>query len=270
MHNRRQSVELPFPVVRPAQEWSGCSVVCTTRTGGVGVAPYDTLNLGLGAGDDPQAVLENRARLRRALGCEPFWLRQVHGSVVADADDPGLAAVGPGGAQTQHVPEADAAVTLTPGRVLAILTADCLPVVISDTQGRVLGAAHAGWRGLAGGVLESTLAATRLRVPDATGWRAWIGPAIGARAFQVGPDVREAFAREISEDPGLFVEDPDAPGKWRADLAGLARLRLQRLGVTDVQASGLCTVTDGEGRFFSYRRDGRTGRMATLAWLHDA
>lgn len=232
------------------------------------MAPYDTLNLGLGTGDDPDIVLENRARLRRALGCEPFWLRQVHGVDVADADDVGPVVAVAGGMPAQEAAQADAAVTTTRGRVLAILTADCLPVVISDAQGRVLGVAHAGWRGLAAGVLESTLAAMRQRVPDATGWRAWIGPAIGAGAFQVGPDVREAFSRELADEPGLFKDDRDAPGKWRADLAGLARLRLGRLGVTDIQASGLCTVTDPDRRFFSYRRDGRTGRIATLAWLH--
>lgn len=259
-------------VIRPAQPWPGATVFCTTRAGGTGTTPYDSLNLGLGAGDDARVVHENRARLRPMLAAEPFWLRQVHGSTVADADvlSP-IPLGGYGGTNaTSDPPEADAAVTTTPGRVLAILTADCLPVVIGDDQGRVLGAAHAGWRGLAGGVLEATLAAMRRRAPHATAWRAWIGPGIGATAFQVGDDVRVAFAQGGAEEPGMFVADPTTPGKWLADLAGLARWRLKRLGVTHIESSGLCTVTDTQGRFFSYRRDGRTGRMATLAWLHDA
>ena len=259
-------------VVRPAQPWPGMTVFCTTRAGGIGTPPYDTLNLGLGAGDDARIVRENRARLRPMLAAEPFWLRQVHGSTVADGD--ALSPVPSGGSRGKNPatdpPEADAAVTCTPGRVLAILTADCLPVVIGDVQGRVLGAAHAGWRGLAGGVLEATLAAMRHRAPHATAWRAWIGPGIGATAFQVGDDVREAFAQAGAEEPGMFIADPATPGKWLADLAGLARWRLKRLGVTQIESSGLCTVTDTERRFFSYRRDGRTGRMATLAWLHGA
>ena len=259
-------------IVRPAQPWPGVTLFCTTRAGGVGTPPYDTLNLGLGAGDDAGIVRENRARLRPMLAAEPFWLRQVHGSTVADGD-----AFSPipsvGSSDTNAAtdpPEADAAITARPGRVLAILTADCLAVVIGDAQGRVLGAAHAGWRGLAGGVLEATLTALRQRAPHATAWRAWIGPGIGATAFQVGDDVREAFAQAGSEEPGLFVADPGMPGKWLADLAGLARWRLERLGVTQIESCGLCTVTDTQGRFFSYRRDGRTGRMATLAWLHGA
>ena len=260
-------------VVRPVQPWPGVTVFCTTRAGGVGVPPYDTLNLGLGAGDDARIVRENRARLRPMLAAEPFWLRQVHGSAVADGDafsaiPPAVGSSGTNAAM--EPPEADAAVTARPGRVLAILTADCLPVVIGDTQGRVLGAAHAGWLGLAGGVLDATLAAMRRRAPHATGWRAWIGPGIGATAFQVGDDVREAFAQAGAGEPGMFVVDPAMPGKWLADLAGLARWRLERLGVTQIESSGLCTVTDTQGRFFSYRRDGRTGRMATLAWLHGA
>ena len=245
---------------------------CTTRAGGMGTAPFDTLNLGLGAGDDPRIVRMNRARLRPMLAAEPFWLRQVHGCGVADADmQPSVDPAGDSGADAaMDPPEADAAVTTTPGRVLAILTADCLPVVISDAQGRVLGAAHAGWRGLAAGVLEATLDAMRRRAPHATGWRAWIGPGIGATAFQVGDDVRQAFAQAGAGEPGMFVADPGKPGKWLADLAGLARWRLSRLGVTQIESSGLCTVRDAGGRFFSYRRDGQTGRMATVAWLDGA
>lgn len=293
-------------LVRPAHRWPGVELFCTTRTGGCGQAPYDSLNLGLGAGDDPRTVLENRARLRRSLPAEPFWLRQVHGCTVADADatvdadvvcdTPGFTSAA-GGLLAERrdpdgipdVPEADAAVTIRRGRVLAVLTADCLPVVLTDVDGLVLGVAHAGWRGLAGGVLEATLSAMRQRVPQARGWRAWIGPGIGPSAFQVGDDVRRAFAGDgcanaiveidaasvagtgnaSSETLAFFRADPGAPGKWLADLAGLARWRLSRMGVADIECSGLCTVTDVQRRFFSYRRDGRTGRLATLAWLHD-
>ncbi len=164
-------------IVRPAQPWPGVTLFCTTRAGGVGTPPYDTLNLGLGAGDDAGIVRENRARLRPMLAAEPFWLRQVHGSTVADGDafSP-IPAVGSSDTNAAtDPPEADAAITARPGRVLAILTADCLAVVIGDAQGRVLGAAHAGWRGLAGGVLEATLTALRQRAPHATAWQPWPG-----------------------------------------------------------------------------------------------
>ena len=147
-----------------------------------------------------------------------------------------------------------------PALVLAILTADCLPVVLTDTHGRVLGVAHAGWRGLAGGVLEATLAALKARAPQAQ-WRAWIGPAIGPSAFEVGADVLAAFPGATS----FFVPREGHPGKWWCNLAGLARARLGAAGVEDITCSDLCTVTDA--RFYSYRRDGQTGRIATLAWL---
>jgi hypothetical protein len=244
------------------------TVFCTTRAGGIGLPPYDTLNLGMGAGDDPGVVTVNRARLRRALPAEPFWLRQVHGTTVADADAAMPASRVLGSGDPTDPPQADAAVTTSPRRVLAVLTADCLPVVLGDIDGKVLGAAHAGWRGLAGGVLEATLAAMQQRLPDARGWRAWVGPGIGATAFQVGDDVRQAFAQAGSDVPGLFVADPVTPGKWLADLAGLAHWRLVRMGVSEIEVSRLCTVTDPAHRFFSYRRDGRCGRMATVAWLH--
>jgi len=242
-----------LPVV-PGPGWPGVACFCTTRAGGVGAAPYDTLNLGLKAGDDPATVAENRRRLRAGLPGDPFWLAQVHGSRVLDAD-----ADLPGG-------QADAAVTARAGRVLAIMTADCLPVVLSDLDGRVLGAAHAGWRGLAGGVLENTLDELRRRHPRARGWRAWVGPGIGPEAFEVGEDVREAFAPGGPQALAAFAPRPQARGKWLADLPALAELRLRRAGVEQVSLSRLCTVQHRE-LFFSYRRDGRTGRMATLAWL---
>ena len=165
------------------------------------------------------------------------------------------------------VAAADAAFTSLPGRVLAILTADCLPVVMADDQGTVLGVAHAGWRGLASGVLENTLASMRLRQAHAKGFRAWIGPGIGPTVFQVGEDVRRAFQGHGAELPAAFVPDPSATGKWLADLPALARYRLARAGVEQIETSGACTVTDPLDRFYSYRRDKVTGRMATLAWL---
>jgi YfiH family protein len=246
-----------LPVVTgPA--WPGVRYFCTTRAGGVGVAPHDTLNLGLRADDKPEAVAENRRRVRAAVSGEPLWLRQVHGTTVVDADAP---------ATTGDIP-ADASVTTEPGRVLAIMVADCLPVVISDAQGTVLGAAHAGWRGLAGGVLENTLHAMQAKQPGASGWRAWVGPGIGPSAFEVGEDVLQAFAADGPEALALFTPRPDVPGKWLADLPALASLRLQRAGVAQPVLSGLCTVSDAN-RFFSYRRDRVTGRMALLAWLSE-
>ncbi len=245
-----------LPVVTgPA--WQGVSYFCTTRAGGVGVAPHDTLNLGLRAEDNPEAVAENRRRVRAAVSADPLWLRQVHGSEVVDADAPDAPAE----------PAVDASVTAQPGRVLAVMVADCLPVVIADAHGTVLGAAHAGWRGLAGGVLENTLQAMRAKAPQASGWRAWVGPGIGPQHFEVGQDVLNAF---IAEDPAtarFFAPRPGLAGKWLADLAGLADFRLRRAGVQEVSLSGECTVTRKD-RYFSYRRDGVTGRMALLAWLN--
>lgn len=241
-----------LPVIT-GPRWPGVNYFCTTRAGGAGVAPHDTLNLGLRAGDRPETVAENRRRVRAAVPAEPLWLRQVHGHEVVDAD------AGP-----PHEPAADASVTARPGRVLAIMVADCLPVVIADQDGTVLGAAHAGWRGLAGGVLENTLGAMQAKAPGARGWRAWIGPGIGPAAFEVGADVLQAFAADGPEAAALFAPRPGLPGKWLADLPGLALLRLRRAGV-QAQSCGLCTVQDS--RFFSYRRDRETGRMALLAWL---
>ncbi|ALM81790.1 peptidoglycan editing factor PgeF [Bordetella sp. N] len=250
-----------LPVVSgPA--WPGVRYFCTTRGGGIGRAPHDTLNLGLRAGDDPDVVVENRRRLRAMLPAEPLWLRQVNGSEVLDADSRSDG----GGIPTDAEPALDSAVTGQIGRVLAVMGADCLPVLLVDQNATVLGAAHAGWRGLSGGVLENVLAALRRKNPAATQWRAWVGPGIGPDAFEVGEDVLRAFTSDDEEAAALFRPYPDRPGKWLADLAGLAALRLRRAGVQDVHVSGLCTYTDRE-RFFSYRRDGVTGRMAMVAWL---
>jgi YfiH family protein len=248
-------------LIRPKQARQGVQLFCTTRQGGVGQAPYDTFNLGLGTQDNPDNVHENRRRLRQLIPSDPAWLKQVHGVRVVDADDPQLFD------SNQGPPAADAAVSTTPGRVLAVLTADCLSVVLADEAGSVVGAAHAGWKGLAAGVLEATLALMQAKRPMASGWRAWVGPGIGAQAFQVGEEVRVAFQGNGAEQAGHFLPDFLEPSKWRADLAGLACWRLARMGVMQVENSDLCTVNDPQQQFFSYRRDRQTGRMATLAWL---
>jgi len=239
-------------------DWTGVNCFCTTRGGGVSAQRYASLNLGLHAGDDAARVLENRRRLDATLPQSPLWLNQVHGIQVCDAD----ACTDNGG-----VPTADAAVTIRKNRVLAVMTADCLPVVMADMAGCALGVAHAGWRGLLNGVLEQTLACLRARRPGPAAWRAWIGPGIGPRHFEVGADVFLAFTRQDSSTRVFFAEK-NAGSKWLADLPGLARHRLRRAGVDSIELSGYCTF-DREDLFYSYRRDPRTGRMATLAWLGD-
>jgi YfiH family protein len=227
----------------------------TTRAGGVSAAPFDTLNLGLG-GDDAQAVRRNRARVSDAIGARPVWLRQVHGRRVVridarDADD-GAA-----------VHEADAAVATEPGVACAIQVADCLPVLFAASRG--VAAAHAGWRGLAGGVLEATVHALCEATGDAPSQLdAWLGPCIGPGRFQVGADVLEAFGADPGRPGGAFRAE--RPGKWLADLPRLARERLGALGLRRVHGGTWCTVGD-PSRFFSFRRDRATGRMAALAWL---
>jgi len=247
-------------MVYPRSSWKGVTAFCTTRFGGVSQAPYESLNLGLGSGDDSEQVLANRRLLSASLPSEPQWLKQVHGARVelVDFRQP---------LDSCLVPEADASVTTQSGCVLAILTADCLPVVLADSQGTVLGVAHAGWRGLAAGVLEGTLEAMVASQPQAQDFRAWLGPAIGPSAFQVGADVLEAFVSVDPQADRYFRLDPDQANKWLADLPGLAEYRLRKWGLTHVENAGLCTVTDPQRRFFSYRRDKQTGRMATLAWL---
>lgn len=237
--------------------WPGVRYGCTTRHGGVSNAPWDTFNLGMHTGDASDAVLENRRRLTAILPEAPFWLEQVHGIDVADADAPPLGAGGP--------PRADAAVTTRPGRVLAIMTADCVPVVIADVHGRALGVAHAGWRGLAAGVLEATVAALRSRLPDAAAWRAWVGPCIGQARFEVGDEVRCAFVDDDGAASQYFTAGV-VPGKWLADLAGLSFHCLAKMGIQHVERSGLCTYERAD-LFYSYRRESTTGRMATIAWL---
>jgi len=227
----------------------GVRAVMTLRTGGASGGPYASLNLGDHVGDEPDAVAENRRRLREALAlpAEPLWLEQVHGTDVARFGGPGR-------------PRADAAVASEPAQVCAVMVADCLPVLLADRAGTCVAAAHAGWRGLAAGVLEATVAALPV---DPSQLVAWLGPAIGPDAFEVGPEVRDAF---LAADPAAAVAfRPGAEDRWLADVYTLARQRLARVGVTDVHGGGLCTVSD-PSRFFSYRRDGVTGRMAALVW----
>lgn len=227
----------------------------TTRQGGCSASPWNSFNLATHVGDDPLAVERNRALLRRMLPAEPHWLEQVHGKVAVDLD-----AIDPAA-----VPVADAAHTRVGGRVCAVMTADCLPLLLCDRAGTVVAAAHAGWRGLAAGVIETTV--TAMAVPGAD-LLAWLGPAIGPAQFEVGDEVRAAFVAHDAAAAAAFV--PSAvTGKWLADLFLLARRRLQTLGVTEISGGGLCTVSDGE-RFFSYRRDGCCGRMAALIWLEPA
>ena len=227
-------------------------VISTLRGGGVSEGPYASLNLAAHVGDRPEAVAANRLLFREAahLPGEPLWLEQVHGAeVVRHAGTAG------------EPPRADAAVAFEPGRVCAVMTADCLPVVFADRTGTRVGVAHAGWRGLVGGVLEATIAA--LEVPTAD-LHAWLGPAIGPAAFEVGPEVREAYLAKVEGSAACFTSNDR--GRYLADIYGLARLALGAAGVASVHGGGWCTHEDAQ-RFFSFRRDGVTGRMATLAWL---
>jgi YfiH family protein len=224
----------------------------TTRLGGVSRSPFESLNLGDHVGDAAAPVTENRNRLRGILPAEPYWLKQVHGRGVACADD------GTGS------PQADAAFSRQAGTVCAVMTADCLPVLFCDEAGSVVAAAHAGWRGLAAGVLEATVAAMQ---EPADRILAWMGAAIGPQAFEVGEDVRKAFVTDLPASADAFRPGISA-GKWWADIYLLARLRLARIGVNRVHGGGLCTFNDRQ-RFYSFRRDGATGRMASLIWLQD-
>lgn len=234
----------------------------TLRVGGVSQGPWGDprgqargLNLGDHCGDEFDAVRANRARVRRLLPAEPVWLRQVHGVAVLDADriEPGA------------VPVADAAVASQPGTVCTVLTADCLPVLLAAVDGSAIAAAHAGWRGLADGVLEASVAALRARAAPGARLVAWLGAAIGPAAFEVGADVRDRFCDVDAGAAGAF--EPGArSGKWLADLPALARRRLAAVGVDGVTGGQWCTVSDAQ-RFYSFRRDGVTGRMGAFVWL---
>lgn len=244
---------------RLAADWPappGVMAFTTLRRGAGGSrAPFDDFNLGARCGDEAGAVAANRLELERRFGLPsaPTWLRQVHGTAVHRV-------TGPGGSGE---PEADAAVTAVPGAVLAILTADCLPVVLAARDGSEVAAAHAGWRGLAGGVLEATVAAMRTAPADVV---AWLGPAAGAADYEVGEEVRDAFAGCDPEATAAFVDT--RPGHWTVDLYALARLRLARAGLQAgaIHGGGLSTIGE-PARFFSHRRDAVTGRMATIVWM---
>ncbi len=239
----------------------------SSREGGSSRPPFDGFNLRAGLGDDPAAVAANHRFLQAAAGATPVWLNQVHGARVVPLQP---ADARPGA----PVHEADAAVSTTPGLACAVQVADCLPVLMA-ARGRAVAAAHAGWRGLAGGVVEATLEAVCHAASCTPGEvEVWLGACIGPRQFEVGPDVLTAFGA----DPAAAREGAHRrfsprgvghPGKWLADLPGLALDRLSAAGVRTVSAAGLCTVED-RSRFFSFRRDGLTGRMAALVWLDDA
>lgn len=238
----------------------GVHAFTTLRRGlGVSQPPFDDFNLGnhtAADGDDSGSVGRNRALLvdHAALPSPPHWLKQVHGVDVAQS----------AGLPGKDEAVADASVTATPHTVLAILTADCLPVVFTADDGREVAAAHAGWRGLASGVLEATVAAMRTPADRVL---AWLGPAAGPQAYEIGEDVRAAFVDRDPQAASAFT--PTRPDHWHVDLYALASMRLAQAGVLNVSGGGLCTISDPQ-RFFSHRRDARTGRMATLVWFDTA
>ncbi|MDA0224769.1 MAG: peptidoglycan editing factor PgeF [Proteobacteria bacterium] len=224
----------------------------TTRAGGVSAGPWASLNLGLACGDDAARVLENRRRLGVGLPASPAWLRQVHGTTVVDAA---------AAADAESPLEADAALARAPGQVCAVQAADCMPVLLAERDAETVAAAHAGWRGLCSGVIEATVSAMAI---DPARVCAWLGPAIGPAAYEVGDEVRAAFlARDAAASVAFRVS---RPGHWWLDLYVIARQRLAACGVSDVSGGGFCTHGD-PGRFFSYRREGVTGRMAALVWI---
>ena len=228
---------------------AGVRALSTTRGGGASAPPWQGFNLGDHVGDDPRAVAANRATLRRGLPADPVWLNQVHGTRCVDA---ALALPGE---------RADASFTRQRGVVCAVLTADCLPVLLCDERAMVVGIAHAGWRGLAAGVIEATVAAMGEPGGRLT---AWLGPAIGPQAFEVGGEVRDIFLAGDAADADAFAAA--GGGKWLCDIYRLASRRLHALGIRRVAGADFCTVNDAQ-RWFSYRRDGVTGRMASLVWL---
>lgn len=247
---------LPVAWAAPA----GVGAWMSTRAGGISAAPFDSLNVGTAVGDEPAAVAENRRRVAEAIGAAPVWLRQVHGARVVRVDPADL---------DREPHEADAAWTDTAGVACTVQVADCLPVLMATRCGRGVAAAHAGWRGLAGGVVEAALGALceGTGVPPAQ-VVAWLGPCIGPRQFEVGADVVTAFGESPDgPDPRRFVARARADGspRWLANLPQLARERLARAGVTQVDGGAWCTVEDAS-RFFSFRRDGRTGRLVAAVW----
>ena len=259
---------LPKPSDWLVPDWSatGVGALMTTRFGGVSAPPFDSFNLRSQTGDMPAAVAENQARLARIAGAVPVYLNQVHGARVVRL---GRADGAPGA----PVHDADASVTTLPGIACAVQVADCLPLLFAAPGGRAVGAAHAGWRGLAGGVIEASLhAICEAASCEPSQVQAWLGPCIGPTWFEVGADVIDRFAAQMPEagseagPAGLPRFVPHRPGKWLADLAGLAQDRLHAAGVRSIHGGGWCTVSD-PSRFFSFRRDRVTGRMAALVWI---
>ena len=241
----------PFEIIQP--DWPAPANVrafTTTRIGGFSKGQWGELNLGGSCGDDPSHVKQNRALLQTLLPCEPRWLRQVHGKKVAVWDE-GL----------DSKAEADAVTSQQTGQVCAVLTADCLPVLFCNKAGTKVAASHAGWRGLAAGVLEATVSAMAC---DPGELMAWLGPAIGPQAFEVGKDVYDAFLSLDTKNVAAFKPHGD---RWLADLYELARLALARIGIEQVSGGQHCTYSEPD-KFFSYRRDGVTGRMASVIWLN--
>lgn len=253
------SARSPIPCGSLPMGWEappGVGAYMSTRQGGHSLAPFDGFNLGEQVGDDAEAVRANRAQLQAAIGVPLVWLHQVHGAHVVDAQ------------QHRHgsAPRADGCVSTTPGLACVVQVADCLPVLMAAERGGAVGAAHAGWRGLAAGVVEATLQ----RVCEAARCAprevlAWLGPCIGPQRFEVGADVLEALGESPHFKP---APRPDGSARWLADLPALARERLQRLGVTRIAGGHWCTVQDAQ-RFYSFRRDGRTGRMAAAVWIRE-
>ena len=243
-------MSLPEHCIRP--DWpapKNVRALQTTRQGGVSAPPYDSLNLGSHVGDAPLAVARNRMLLNTLLPSEPVWLEQVHGTIVANAD------------MATCRPQADACIARHRAAVCVVMTADCLPVLLCDQQGSVVGAAHAGWKGLAAGIIEATVQEMNAAPQNLM---AWLGPAISQDAFEVGDEVHTVFVDMHPQAASAFI--PGRNGKWFADIYALARVRLNALGITQIYGGDYCTYRERE-KFFSYRRDGITGRMGTFIWL---
>ena len=225
--------------------------ITTTRTGGVSQAPFDSMNLGDHVGDDPNAVRQNRQILADTLGLSksPIWLNQIHSDLVSNLDDP------------QPLIDADAATTTTKGQACVVMTADCLPVLFCNKAGTVVAASHAGWRGLHASILEKTVAAMNSPAEEII---AWLGPAIGSTAFEVGGEVRQAFMDVQKQAEQAFTAKDN--GKWLADIYLLAKQRLNAIGVKQIYGGGECTYSNKQ-RYYSYRKAAKTGRMASLVWM---
>ena len=242
--------------LRPDWEAPGVGALMTTRAGGVSTGAFESMNMRGGLGDDPVAVVQNQAIFAAAIGARPVWLNQVHGAAVVRLTSESLGTV----------PTADASVSAEPGIACTVQVADCLPVLMAAPAARAVGGAHAGWRGLAGGVLEATLAELcALAGCEPREVQAWLGPCIGPRQFEVGADVLEAFGADPGRGDQPFFT-AGAPAKWRADLAGIAFQRLSDAGVLRITGGSWCTV-ENASRFFSFRRDRSTGRMVAAIWL---